>query len=48
MVYNIKLFIEVTTLKKLEPEFIYRILHKNIADSHIKIYETNKVIIQDV
>ena len=48
MVYTKKLFIEITTLKKINKDIIYLSLKKNIPESHISIYSAERIELRDI
>jgi polyribonucleotide nucleotidyltransferase len=48
MPYVKKMYIEITTLDKIDDVRIFDILKKNIKESFIRIYSVNKITRSDI
>jgi hypothetical protein len=48
MVQTKKMYLEITTLEKIDDKIVYKILHDNLGRSCIKIYSVNEMSYGDV
>lgn len=42
------MFIEITTLKKINKDIVFLSLKKNIPESHISIYSAERIELRDI